>query len=119
MEGKRRRKYVILKKHLVHFRSTSCVFLSDLGGFASSFFGGSSGNNHQRGQRSSSGGEDSAGLLVPVVLLLLAFGVYKLFLSGNSAGDAQNGAHTGYHDNNQGFGTGPPPPGFKPDFTGN
>ncbi|XP_074521451.1 store-operated calcium entry-associated regulatory factor [Halichoeres trimaculatus] len=90
----------------------------DLGGFASSFFGGSSGNNHQRGQRSSTGGEDSSGLLVPVVLLLLAFGVYKLFLSGNSAGGGQDRGQTGYHDNHQGFNTGPPPPGFKPDFTG-
>lgn len=90
----------------------------DLGGFASSFFGGSSGNNHQTGQRSSSGGEDSSGLLVPVILLLLAFGVYKLFLSGNSAAGEQSRGQTGYHDNQQGFSTGPPPPGFKPDFTG-
>ncbi|KAM7009811.1 store-operated calcium entry-associated regulatory factor [Tautogolabrus adspersus] len=93
----------------------------DLGGFASSFFSGSQGNkhhqqHHQGGQ--SSGGEDSSGLLVPVVLLVLAFIVYKLFLSGKTAQAEQQGGQGGYHDNQQGFNTGPPPPGFKPDFTG-
>ncbi|XP_034543452.1 store-operated calcium entry-associated regulatory factor [Notolabrus celidotus] len=99
----------------------------DLGGFASSFFSGFHGNgqSHQQGQRSSSsGGEDSTSLLVPIVLLLLAFLVYKLFLSGNTDAaqggqdGGQNGGQTGYHDNQQGFNTGPPPPGFKPDYTG-
>ncbi|CAJ1053270.1 store-operated calcium entry-associated regulatory factor [Xyrichtys novacula] len=95
----------------------------DLGGFASSFFGGSNGNSHhQKGQRSSPGSEDSGGLLVPLVLLVLAFGVYKLFLSGNNTnqggqGGRQDGGQAGYHDNHQGFNSGPPPPGFKPDFT--
>ncbi|XP_020513676.2 store-operated calcium entry-associated regulatory factor [Labrus bergylta] len=95
----------------------------DLGGFASSFFSGFQGNKHnqhhhhnQGGQ--SSGSEDSSGLLVPAVLLVLAFVVYKLFLSGNTAQAGQQGGQEGYHDNQQGFNTGPPPPGFRPDFTG-
>uniref|UniRef100_UPI0037E7F011 store-operated calcium entry-associated regulatory factor n=1 Tax=Semicossyphus pulcher TaxID=241346 RepID=UPI0037E7F011 len=93
-----------------------------LGGFASSFFSGFHGNKHnaQGGQRSyGSGGEDSAGLLVPAALVLLAFIVYKLFLSGNTAGGAQEGGQAGNHgDKHHSSNTGPPPPGFKPEFTG-
>lgn len=100
--------------------------LSDLGGFASSFFSGFSGNQRQQQQsqhsRQSSypsGGEDSGGLLVVAVLLLLAYGVYKLFLSGNTAQGGQYGGQAGYPgDNHHGYAAGPPPPGFKPDYTG-
>ncbi|XP_062243792.1 store-operated calcium entry-associated regulatory factor [Platichthys flesus] len=93
-----------------------------LGGFASSFFSGFSGHKQQPQQHShqSSHSEDSGGLLVVVVLLLLAYGVYKLFLSGNTAQGGQEGGPTGYpRDNQYGSTAGPPPPGFKPDFTGN
>ncbi|XP_034080359.1 store-operated calcium entry-associated regulatory factor isoform X2 [Gymnodraco acuticeps] len=99
-----------------------------LGGFASSFFSGFSGNKHQGQQQSQqsaspSGGEDSAGLLGVAVLLLLAFGVYKLFLSGNTAQGGQDGGQAGGQagyprDDHHSSSTGPPPPGFKPDFTG-
>ncbi|KAM3623529.1 uncharacterized protein V6R79_012232 [Siganus canaliculatus] len=95
-----------------------------LGSFASSFFSGFSGNKHQHqqyNQQSShpSGSEDSGGLLVVVVLLLLAYGVYKLFLSGNITQPGQGPAQAGYPgDGHHDSTSGPPPPGFKPDFTG-
>lgn len=96
-----------------------------LRGFASSFFSGFFGNKHQQQQsRQSSypsGSEDSGGLLVVGVLLLLAYGIYKLFLSGNTAHWGQGSGPAGYPGNNHhGSTTGPPPPpGFKPDFTSN
>ncbi|KAA8595399.1 hypothetical protein FQN60_012534, partial [Etheostoma spectabile] len=98
---------------------------SCLGGFASSFFSGFSGNkqqHHQQSHQSSypSGSEDSGGLLVVVVLLILAYGVYKLFLSGNTGQSGQDSGQAGSpRDNHHGSTAGPPPPGFKPDFTGN
>lgn len=83
------------------------------GDFASNFFSGFSGHKHQHRQSSfPSGGEDSGGLLVVAVLLLIAFGVYKLFLSGNS-GDQGPNSRDGHH----GSASAPPPPGFKPDYT--
>lgn len=109
-----------------HYGSTG---FGGLGDFASSFFSGFSGNKHhhqhhhgsqQRRQSSfPSAGEDSGSLLVVVVLLLLAYGVYKLFLSGSTNQWGQDGGQAGYPgDNHQGYAGGPPPPGFKPDFTG-
>ncbi|XP_030580441.1 store-operated calcium entry-associated regulatory factor [Archocentrus centrarchus] len=92
----------------------------DLGDFASSFFSGSSGDRHQHHHQSSypPGSENSGGLLVVAVLLLLAFGIYKLFLSGNTFQWGQDGGQTSYPGHNHhGSTAGPPPPGFKPDFT--
>lgn len=99
-----------------------------LGGFASSFFSGFSGNKQQSQQSQQShqssypsGGGDSGGLVVVAVLLLLGYGIYKLFLSGNNTSQwGQDSGQAGYPgDNRHGSTAGPPPPGFKPDFTGN
>ncbi|KAM6976917.1 store-operated calcium entry-associated regulatory factor [Aplochiton taeniatus] len=101
-------------------------------GFASSFFNGFSNNKQQQHHygdqqhhsSSSLGSEDSSGLLGVAVLLLVAYGVYKVFLSGNTAqGGQTEGAgypgDGGHRDNAfHGNPAGPPPPGFKPDFTG-
>lgn len=101
-----------------------CLSVSDLGGFASSFFSGFSGkkhHHHQQAHQSSypSESEDSGSLLVIVVLLLLAYGIYKLFLSGNTSEEGQENAQAGYpRDHHYGSRANPPPPGFKPDYTG-
>lgn len=95
-----------------------------LGGLASSFFSSFFGNKRPQQQQHhhhhhTQDGESSGGLLVVAVLLLLAYGVYKLFLSGDTVQWGQGAGQTGYpqggYPNNMG---GPPPPGFKPDYTG-
>ncbi|XP_056136033.1 store-operated calcium entry-associated regulatory factor isoform X2 [Lampris incognitus] len=97
------------------------------GDFASSFFSGFSSNKHhhhhdnrQRYKSSSPlASEDSGSFLVVGLFLLLAFGVYKLFLSGNTTPTGQGGNQDGYPgENPTGYSAGPPPPGFKPEFAG-
>ncbi|CAB1327211.1 unnamed protein product [Coregonus sp. 'balchen'] len=67
-------------------------------------------------QQSSTGEGDSSGLLVVALLLFLAYGVYKLFLSGpTNLGQNEQFPDNGSNTHNP---NGPPPPGFKPDFTG-
>ncbi|CAL8329090.1 unnamed protein product [Lota lota] len=92
------------------------------GDFASNFFSGFSGNKHQQHQSSSSLGSEGSGSMLGLgLLLLLAYGVYKLFLSGNSAQgghpEPEPGSYPTGHDDS-GYGNGPPPPGFKPNFAG-
>ncbi|XP_072320011.1 store-operated calcium entry-associated regulatory factor isoform X2 [Eucyclogobius newberryi] len=89
------------------------------GGFASSFFSGSSGHKSQSPPPQSSfpsDGSDSGGLLGLVLLLLIAFGIYKLFLSQNTAtpGPQPGGPQPG---GSQPGVSAPPPPGFHPDYT--
>lgn len=94
------------------------LFDSGLGEFASSFFSGSSKTVHQQNQHTYDS-EHSGGLLVVGFFLLLAFGVYKLFLSGNTAQWGQAQGQYGYpQDGHNNSTAGPPPPGFKPDYTG-
>lgn len=101
--------------------------------FASSFFNGFSGNRHQHQhgghqQRGSSGygqpqypsaeGEGLGGLIVVGVLLLLAYGVYKMFLCGPPHGQGQGQERFPNDGDWQNGQSGPPPPGFKPDYMG-
>lgn len=102
---------------------------SGFSGFASNFFQGFS-NNKQQQQRgghhqpsdffqNSQSGDGVGGLVVVGILLLLAYGVYKMFLCSPT-----QGRQSFYSDSSQDFGgawdnshgTGPPPPGFKPDY---
>ncbi|XP_072239767.1 store-operated calcium entry-associated regulatory factor [Leuresthes tenuis] len=95
--------------------------MGGLGGFASSFFSGFSESRHQQKRQDVNppGSEHSGDLLVVAVLLLLAFGVYKLFLSGDAGWLGQGARMPGHPgDDHYGSTAEPPPPGFKPDFTG-
>lgn len=100
--------------------------------FASSFFNGFSGNKHHHGgqqQRAGSGygqypsgeGESAGGLIVVGLLLLVAYGVYKMFLCGPTHGQGQGQERfpgDGNWQHGQEGHSGPPPPGFKPDYMG-
>ncbi|KAM8785185.1 store-operated calcium entry-associated regulatory factor [Rhynchonycteris naso] len=61
-----------------------------------------------------------SGLITIVVLLAIAFGVYKLFLSDAQDSPPPYSEYPPYSHHYQGFSSsaGPPPPGFKPGFTG-
>ncbi|XP_073453742.1 store-operated calcium entry-associated regulatory factor [Aquarana catesbeiana] len=63
---------------------------------------------------------DGSGVIVFLVLLCLAYGVYKLFLSGPSMPEQQHPPNYDGHDNQHysHASAPPPPPGFKPDYTG-
>lgn len=61
-----------------------------------------------------------SGLITIVVLLAIAFGVYKLFVGGGQDSPPPYSESPPYAPGFQGFtnSAGPPPPGFKPGFTG-
>ncbi|XP_018615222.2 store-operated calcium entry-associated regulatory factor [Scleropages formosus] len=93
-------------------------------GFASSFFqGGGGGGGNSRYQQgggayhSSSSGGEASGLIVVAFFLLLAYGVYKMFLCNPTHGQDRFPGDPGYHGGPHS--SGPPPPGFKPDYTEN
>ncbi|KAM7111020.1 store-operated calcium entry-associated regulatory factor [Molossus nigricans] len=61
-----------------------------------------------------------SGLITIMVFLAIAFGVYKLFLSGGQDSPPPYSEYPPYSHPYQGFtsSAGPPPSGFKPQFTG-
>lgn len=63
---------------------------------------------------------DGSGVIVFLVLLCLAYGVYKLFLSGPSMQEQQHPPNYDGHDyqHYSHASAPPPPPGFKSDYTG-
>ncbi|XP_066516095.1 store-operated calcium entry-associated regulatory factor [Hoplias malabaricus] len=91
---------------------------SGFSSFASSFFQdkGQSGRGFYQ-QGGSSPGEGAGGLIIIVFFLVLAYGVYKMFLCNPTHG--RQGVHEdGPQAYNGDYGNmGPPPPGFKPDYT--
>ncbi|XP_069834143.1 store-operated calcium entry-associated regulatory factor [Dendropsophus ebraccatus] len=81
-------------------------------GFGSGFFQGkSSGWNSQYSS-------DGSGVIVFLVILGLAYGVYKLFLSGPSSQHQHPNSDYGQDYQNYSQASAPPPPGFKSGFTG-
>ncbi|XP_030643874.1 store-operated calcium entry-associated regulatory factor [Chanos chanos] len=89
--------------------------------FASGFFSNNRHGSQSYGQTYQNASEEGFGGLVVVGLfLLLAYGVYKMFLCNPTQGHQRfpdNGDSSGSWPGGYGH-TGPPPPGFKPDFTG-
>ncbi|XP_053317663.1 store-operated calcium entry-associated regulatory factor [Spea bombifrons] len=81
-------------------------------GYNSGGFGFSQGRSSSWNSPSSS--SEGSGAIVIIVILLLAFGVYKLFLSGPTMQQQPQPDEYG----NQGYASAPPPPGFKSGFTG-
>ncbi|KAM4708955.1 store-operated calcium entry-associated regulatory factor isoform 1-T2 [Discoglossus pictus] len=84
-------------------------------GFGSGFFG----SGQSKGWNSNTSSSDASGIIVFIVILGLAYGVYKLFLSGPSMDQQPQHPQPdqyGFQSHTQT--NAPPPPGFKSDFTG-
>ncbi|KAM5193544.1 store-operated calcium entry-associated regulatory factor [Mantella aurantiaca] len=81
---------------------------------------GSYGSGYSKSWNSQSS-YDGSGVIVFLVLLGLAYGVYKLFLSGPSMQEQQQSPNYDGHDYQQysQASAPPPPPGFKSSYTGN
>ncbi|CAH2301555.1 store-operated calcium entry-associated regulatory factor [Pelobates cultripes] len=87
------------------------------GGHGSGFFQG-----HSKSWNSPSSSDGSSAVVI-VVILVLAYGVYKLFLSGPAMPQQPQPDEYGYGHQTHATappppGYSPPPPGFKSDFTG-
>lgn len=87
--------------------------------FASGFFQGKQQHGSSQQFQSGLSAEGSGSLVVIALFLLLAFAVYKMFLC-----DSGRGAHGDGYRGNQGpdgagyNNMGPPPPGFRSEYTG-
>lgn len=84
--------------------------------FTSGFFGGKQkqyGGDSEGHFPSGLSGGGPGSLVVIGIFLFLAYAIYKMFLCNPTHGQHENGHQgpDGFHNN------GPPPPGFKPDFT--
>ncbi|TRY85737.1 hypothetical protein DNTS_031919 [Danionella cerebrum] len=84
---------------------------------SSGFFSNKKQNQRAGSYQNGPSEEGLGGLVVVAFLLLVAFAVYKMFLCtpshGPQDGDASRGNSGAWGSNP---GTGPPPPGFKPDY---
>ncbi|KAG8429524.1 hypothetical protein GDO86_019954 [Hymenochirus boettgeri] len=82
------------------------------GSFGSNFFQGHSKSWNTQAT------SDGSGLIFLLVIAALAYGVYKLFLSGPSMQQHPQPDEYGHEYQSQSHSSAPPPPGFKSDFTG-
>lgn len=85
---------------------------SSYGGGGSSF--GSGFSSYKNSPVSSEGG----GAIVILIFLAIAFGIYKMFLSGGQQPQQPFADGTGHQNAYGPSYQGPPPPGFAPDYTG-
>nr|F7C1E2.2 RecName: Full=Store-operated calcium entry-associated regulatory factor; Short=SARAF; Short=SOCE-associated regulatory factor; AltName: Full=Transmembrane protein 66; Flags: Precursor [Xenopus tropicalis] len=79
------------------------------GGFGSGYFQSNSNSWDTKTNGSSA--------IVLIVIVIIAYGVYKLFLSGPSVQEHPRPDEYGYDFQSQTRASAPPPPGFKSDFT--
>ncbi|XP_073493163.1 store-operated calcium entry-associated regulatory factor [Phyllobates terribilis] len=83
-------------------------------GFGSGFF-----QDKSSGWNTPHSSDGTSGVIVFVVILGLAYGVYKLFLSGPASQQQHPDTdHYGQEHQSYSQASAPPPPGFKSDFTG-
>ncbi|XP_078532634.1 store-operated calcium entry-associated regulatory factor isoform X2 [Lissotriton helveticus] len=84
----------------------------------SSYGGGSSFGSGFSSYKNSPVSSEGGGAIVILVFLAIAFGIYKLFLSGGQQPQQPFADGTGHQNAYGPSYQGPPPPGFSPDYTG-